>query len=128
MRVIEGVPGLHLPLRVHLCAKASLEPSGETMPPGLPPCGANRLLFGHIVVYSAAPSPQLSCQGEGCCLVAKSRLTLSYPVDCNPPGSSVHGILQARIIEWVAISSPGGIVLIQGWNPHRLPGRRILYH
>ena len=29
------------------------------------------------------------------------------PVDCSPPGSSVHGILQARILEWVAISSPG---------------------
>ena len=30
--------------------------------------------------------------------------TLSNPVDCSPPGSSVHGILQARILEWVAIS------------------------
>ena len=30
------------------------------------------------------------------------------PVDCSPPGSSVHGILQARILEWVAISSPRG--------------------
>ena len=29
------------------------------------------------------------------------------PVDCSPPGSSVYGILQARILEWVAISSPG---------------------
>ena len=26
------------------------------------------------------------------------------PIDCSPPGSSVHGILQARILEWVAIS------------------------
>ena len=31
--------------------------------------------------------------------------TLCYPVDCSPPGSSVHGILQARILDWVAISS-----------------------
>ena len=30
------------------------------------------------------------------------------PVDCSPPGSSVHGILQARILEWVAISFPRG--------------------
>ena len=29
--------------------------------------------------------------------------TLCGPVDCSPPGSSVHGILQARILEWVAI-------------------------
>jgi len=29
-------------------------------------------------------------------------------LDCNPPGSSIHGILQARIVEWVAISSSRG--------------------
>ena len=34
--------------------------------------------------------------------------TLCNPVDCSPPGSSVHGILQARILEWVAISSSRG--------------------
>ena len=38
-------------------------------------------------------------------LVAKSRPTLCDPMDCSPPGSSVHGILQARILKWVA-SSP----------------------
>ena len=35
----------------------------------------------------------------------QSRLTLHDPMDCNPPGSSVHGILQARILEWVAMPS-----------------------
>ena len=35
--------------------------------------------------------------------VAQSCPTLSNPMDCSPPGSSVHGILQARIPEWVAI-------------------------
>ena len=39
-----------------------------------------------------------------CCLVAKSCLTLWDPMDCSSPGSSVHGILQARILEWVAVS------------------------
>ena len=34
------------------------------------------------------------------CLVAQSYLTLCDPVNCSPPGSSVHGILQARILEW----------------------------
>ena len=37
--------------------------------------------------------------------VSQSRLTLCNPMDCRPPGSSVHGILQARTLEWVAISS-----------------------
>ena len=36
-------------------------------------------------------------------LVAQSRLTLCNPMNCSPPGSSVHGFLQARILEWVAI-------------------------
>ena len=35
--------------------------------------------------------------------------TLCNPMDCGSPGSSVHGILQARILEWVAILSPGDL-------------------
>ena len=38
-----------------------------------------------------------------CCLVAQSCPTLCDPMDCSPLGSSVHGISQARILEWVAI-------------------------
>ena len=38
--------------------------------------------------------------------VAQLCPTVCDPVDCSPPGSSVHGILQARILEWVAISFP----------------------
>ena len=37
-------------------------------------------------------------------LVDQSYLTLHDPMDCSPPGFSVHGIFQARILEWVAIS------------------------
>ena len=37
--------------------------------------------------------------------VAQSCLTLCNPMDCSPPGSSVYGILQARILEWVAMPS-----------------------
>ena len=40
--------------------------------------------------------------------VAQSCPTLCDTVDCSPPGSSVHGILQARILEWVAISFSRG--------------------
>ena len=38
----------------------------------------------------------------------QSCLTLCDPVDSSPPGSSVHGILQARILEWVAVSFSRG--------------------
>ena len=42
------------------------------------------------------------------CLAAQSRLTVCDPMDCSPPDSSVHGILQARILEWVAMISSRG--------------------
>ena len=42
-------------------------------------------------------------------LVSKSCLTLCDPMECNPPGSSVRGILQARILGWVAVPSPGDL-------------------
>jgi len=41
-------------------------------------------------------------------LVARLCLTLYDPMDCSPPGSSVHEILQARILEWVALSPSRG--------------------
>ena len=40
------------------------------------------------------------------CLVAESCPTLCDPVDCSPPGSSVHGIFQGRILEQVACPTP----------------------
>ena len=61
-------------------------------------------------------------------LVARSCLTLCDPMDSNPPGSSVRGILQARTLEWVAISSSKWY----SWPRDRTClfyiGRQILYH
>ena len=45
------------------------------------------------------------------CSVTQLCLTLCNPMDCSPPGSSVHGILQVRILEWVAISFHLTVVL-----------------
>ena len=42
------------------------------------------------------------------CLVTQSCPTLCDPTDCNPPDLSVHGILQARILEWIALHFSGG--------------------
>ena len=44
-----------------------------------------------------------------CVLSAQLCLTLDNPTDCIPPGSSVHGVLQTRTLEWVAILSPGNL-------------------
>ena len=62
---------------------------------------------------------------------AKSHLTLCDPTDCSPPGSSVHGILQARILEWVAMpfsrgsSQPRDQTCVSYIS---CPGRQALYH
>ena len=50
------------------------------------------------------------------CLIAQLCSTLWDPIGCSPPGSSVHGIFQARILEWVAISFFKGFFPPQGSN------------
>ena len=64
---------------------------------------------------------------------AQSCPTLSNPMDCSPPGSSVHGIFQARVLEWGAIPSsrdlphpgikPGSSTLQVGSLPCKPPGK-----
>ena len=53
---------------------------------------------------SNPPHQKLNNKGNFKTKVAQLCLTICNPVDCIPPGFSVHGILQARILEWVAIS------------------------
>ena len=54
--------------------------------------------------------------------------TLCDPMDCSPPGSSIHGILQASVLEWGAMPSSRGVSLTQGCNLCLLRCRWILYH
>ena len=63
-----------------------------------------------------------------CCMRAQSCLTLWDPKDCSLPGSSVHGILQARILERVAVSFSRGLSRPRDWTRISCIGRRILYH
>ena len=60
-------------------------------------------------------------------LVAQLCLTLCEPMDCSPPGSSIYGILQARILESVSIPFLQGTFSTQGSNPGLLYCRQILY-
>ena len=65
-----------------------------------------------------------SCPTESC-------LTHCNPMDCSLPGSSVRGILQARILEWVAISYSRGSSLSRDWSHISCVlciGRWILHH
>ena len=50
--------------------------------------------------------------------VAESCPTLSDPMDCSLPGSSIHGIFQARVLEWVAIAFSS----ITGYRPANIFG------
>ena len=58
------------------------------------------------------------------CLVTQSCLTLCNPMDCSPPVSSVHGILQARILEWVLPCPPPGDLPNPGIEP-RFPALQV---
>ena len=60
-------------------------------------------------------------------LVTQSCLTLCNPIAYSLPDSSVHGILQARILEWVSHSLLQGTFPAQGWNPGLLHCRQILF-
>ena len=59
----------------------------------------------------------------GCMYVQSLQLcpTLCGPMDCSPPGSSIHGILQVRIVEWVSMPSSRKFPH-SGINPHLLHG------
>ena len=69
-------------------------------------------------------SPSVLCH-------ARSRPAVSDPTDCSPPGSSVHGILQARILEWVAMPSCRRSSQLRDYTCISYVsciGRQILYH
>ena len=70
---------------------------------------SNHFILG-LNVSTSIPVPRLTiapCRYPSVimpvCLVTQSCLTLCKPMNCSLPGSSVHGIFQARILEWVAI-------------------------
>ena len=89
-------------------------------------------LNGHVLFCSGlfwfnVMETQLTLKVEVEGLVVQSCLTL-WDMNCSPPGTSVHGILQARILEWVSSHSLlQGIFLTQGSNPGLPHCRRVLY-
>ena len=74
-----------------------------------------KIMASSPIAAAAAKSLQscLTCHFLLQCMKVKSESevaqlcpTLSDPMDCSPPGSSIHGIFQARVLEWVAIGFP----------------------
>ena len=84
------------------------------------------------LTFSVTPSYLDSCEFiVFMCSVPQSCLTLCEPMDCSLPGSSVHGILQARTLEWVARPSPRGSSQPKDQTHVSCVsciGRRVLYH
>ena len=79
-------------------------------------------LVVYLTISSCLLYTEYSC--AVLCLVTQSCPTLCDPMDCSPPGSSVHGIFQARILEWVAISFSRGTSWPRDWTGFsRIVGR-----
>ena len=78
-------------------------------------------------VWWALPIPYPMSLSPLKALVAQSCPILCDPLDSSPPGSSVHGLLQARILEWVSISFSRGIFPSQGLNLNLLHCKQMLY-
>ena len=75
----------------------------------LSPCGQYTGQCLQVPLWKAGrKADSISFGVLGGCLVAQLCPTLCGPMDCSQPGSSIHRIFQARILEWVAISSSGG--------------------
>ena len=77
---------------------------GDLPDPGIKPASPlSPALQADSLLTELSEKHSIDCSESGS-EVAQSCLTLCDPVDHSPPGSSVHGILQARVLEWVAIS------------------------
>ena len=86
--------------RVRLCATPWT--AAHQAPPSLG--------FSRQEHWSGLPFPSPMHESE----VAQSRVTLSDPMDCSLPGSSIHGIFQARVLEWGAIAFSWDWIMIIG--------------
>ena len=95
------------------CAEAQPEADGENFPvstkASLPPLAAVAVCWDlRLEHHWCGQLPQVPNQWElnqkTAAWHTKSCPKLCVPMDCRPPSSSVHGVLQARILDWVAIS------------------------
>ena len=84
----------------------------------------------HLSIHpDVSTQTQIMCFWYCCCLVSKSHLTLLRLYELHSPsGSSVHGISQARILEWVAISFSRASSWPRDWTRVSYTGRWIFYH
>ena len=87
--------------------------------PGLPHCRHRLYRLSH---QRSRYTLVVLCKAK--VLVAQSCPTVYDPMDCSPPGSSVHEVLQARTLEWVAISSSR----TERWVAHKICQGQLSVH
>ena len=102
-----------------------------TLPSALEACSLNYWTYREVPesTHSRGTNSALKTTFILCtCSITQSCPTVCDPMDCSLPGSSVHGISQARILEWVAISYPRGSSWPRDQTWVSSTGRWILYH
>ena len=121
--------------RNYVCSNL-IQPTRPKMAEDVIPCRPWASLYAHCntLAYDEGHAQQRHDSSEADHyqgLYAQSCPTLCDPLDCSLPGSSVHGIFQARILEWVAISFSRG----SSWPRDQTwvscvscIGRQVLYH
>ena len=87
-------------------------------------------IMSHLGYYNLPDGLHVSSLPSSCslCTHAQVSLTLCHPIYWSLPGCSVHGIFEARILEWVAISSSRGSSGPRNQTCISCIGRWILYH
>ena len=99
---------------------------GDLPDPGIK--STSPVLAGGFFTVKWSRKPKTHYAAAAAAKSLQSCPTLCNPMDCSPLGSSVHGILQARILEWVAISSSRGSSRPRDGTRVSCIGRRVLYH
>ena len=113
---------------LHACFPPRMASWSSPLTPNFNPTLKTELQCHLLPKTFPEPSSQDQCMKvKGESEVTQSCPTLSDPMDWSLPGSSIHGILQARVLEWAAISFSRGIFLTQGSNPGLLHCRQTLY-
>ena len=120
----------HRALRLTLTVYLSLEAPGVPLTRTV---GDHPQHYGKFIINMRVPEPCSVLRFPLIslplyCFVTQSCLTLCDPMDCSLLGSSVYGILQARILEWFAISFSRGSFQPRDWTHISCTGRWILYH
>ena len=84
----------------------------------------HRIYLPHILKHLHAAAAAAASKSLQSCP------TLSNPIDCSPPGSSIHGIFQARVLEWGAIAFSGSVCIYSNnyKSSHFTPKSPLEFH